>query len=234
MHTLYIIFFVLLTQLLFPIEAILLFGPPGSGKGTFGEFAKEKGYMHISAGDLIGDEINCRTEIGLAIEAIVARGDFIDPAIMFQLIKDRVLDCAAKSRPFIIDGYGRTVADGTRLLDFLHTIDAKPRALFLDASDATCKERILTRLVCSQCHWVDNQKMGCQLGQLCPYCQEAYLEVRINDTAQVIDKRLKQYREELQPCYSKFLINVPSISYNTDRNLEDCLIYYNSLLEEWK
>lgn len=226
-----IIFVILLfPKLLFSLEVILLFGPPGSGKGTFAQYAKEKGYGHISAGDLVRDEINRQTKIGLEIEELVKRGEYIDPAVMFQLVKDRAQEYVCKDRAFIIDGYGRTVSDAARVREFLHEIKAEVRVVFLEASDASCKERVLNRVVCPQCCAIFNQKMGFQPDSLCPHCHEGYLQIRLNDTPEVIEKRLKLYREQIHPCYSSFLVDLPSVVVNTDCDLESCFSFYDSLL----
>ena len=233
MRTFLFLFLLVFPKLVFSFEVVLLFGPPGSGKGTFAQCAKEKGYEHISAGDLVRDEVARKTEIGLAIEELVRKGEYINPVVMFQLVQDRALACVAKNHSFIIDGYGRTASDAARLREFLREIKAPGRVFFLDASDATCKERILNRLVCPCCFSIYNRNMGYQIESLCTNCHNAHLEVRLNDTPQVIEKRLKQYREEIEPCYRAFLVELPAISYNTDRDLQSCLAYYNALLDGW-
>jgi adenylate kinase len=225
------IVFLLLPKFLLSLEVTLLFGPPGSGKGTFGQYAKERGYGHISAGDLIRDQIKLKTNLGIAIEETVKKGQYIDPAVMFQLVRERALQYALRNQSFIIDGYGRTADDGAKLRELIQELKAEARVLFLEASDRTCKERILGRLVCSSCNTIYNQQFGYQIESACPHCQAGHLEVRLNDTEHVIEKRLKQYRLEIEPCYRSFLEDMPSISYNTERDFETIFVYYNSLLE---
>jgi len=215
-------------------EVVLLFGPPGSGKGTFSQIAKARGYAHIGAGDLIRHEIHKKTEIGLAIEELVNKGEYIDPAITFQLVKNHVVEYVAKGQPFIIDGYGRSYDDAARLRVLLKEINANVRVVFLDASNATCLERILHRLVCSDCPMIYNLKMGYTVNSACPSCKLGHLQERLNDTPYVTEKRLKFYRESILPCYLTFADDFPTVSYNTEPDLEACLAYYNGLLDEWK
>lgn len=213
------------------LEVILVFGPPGAGKGTFSQYAKGKGYGHISAGDVIRDEIVKKTPIGLEIEEIVKRGEYIDPVLMFQLIKNRAEEFIQNAQAFIIDGYGRTTSDAARLRQFLHEIKAVGRVVFLDAPDATCRERIVHRLICPSCNEIYNCSMGLNESSVCPFCHETCLQKRLNDTPEVTDKRLKQYRELVYPCYQSFLVDLPYVLYNTDRDLKSCLCYYDSLLD---
>lgn len=215
-------------------EVILLFGPPGSGKGTFSQVAKERGYAHIGAGDLIRLEIQKQTEIGRTIEELVNRGEYIDPAITFQLVKNHVVEYLATGQPFIIDGYGRSFDDAARLRDLLKQINANVRVLFLDASNATCLERISHRLICSNCPMIYNQNMGYEANNLCPHCNEGHLQERLNDTQSVTEKRLKFYRESIYPAYFTFVDEFPTVSYTSESDLDVCLSFYNSLLDEWK
>lgn len=215
-------------------EVVLLFGPPGCGKGTFSQVAKERGYAHISAGDLIRLEIQKQTEIGRNIETLVNRGEYIDPAITFQLVKNRVVEYVATGQPFIIDGYGRSFDDAARLRGFLKEINAKVRVVFLDASDTVCLERISHRLICSNCPMIYNQNMGHQANSLCPHCKQGHLQERLNDTQSVTEKRLKFYRESIYPAYYTFVDEFPTVTYNTESDVESCLRFYNSLLDEWK
>jgi adenylate kinase len=174
--------------------------------------------------------VNRQTELGRSIEAIIKRGDYVDPDVMFQLIKNNVLTARANDQPFIIDGYGRTPADAALLRGLFQEIEVEPLVLFLEAGDAICKERILSRLVCNTCHRVYSKTMGYELSAPCPFCPDTLLEMRMNDTAAVIDKRLKQYREEIYPCYSMFLKDYPNIIYDTEHDLAISHADYEALI----
>lgn len=211
-----------------PSEVILLFGPPGSGKGTFSQYAKEYGLMHISAGDLLREEVVRKTEIGRVIEDKVSRGDLVEPEIILGLIKERAIEYAAKRKSFIIDGYGRNEIDASNLRSLVEKLKIPCRVIFLDAPDDTCKKRVLGRLICMGCQHVFHQEMGLHEGDSCPFCQKAPLQLRFNDTPEVIEKRLQQYHKESYPSYQTISKEFPLTVYNTDKELEICLKDYEA------
>lgn len=104
------VYIILFTFSLLAIEPILVvYGPPGSGKGTFSQYLKEHyGYNHVSSGDLLRDEIDHKTVIGKEIEEVVKRGDFVRQEIIHDLMRTKVLNFLAEDRPFIIDGFARS------------------------------------------------------------------------------------------------------------------------------
>ncbi len=85
--------------------------PPGSGKETFGQFAKERCYLHLSAGDPVRQEIAEKTAFRFQIEETVKRGDFVDSKVLMELIREKIIAMKASENPFIIDGFGRTKED---------------------------------------------------------------------------------------------------------------------------
>lgn len=213
------------------VDVILLFGPPGSGKGTFSQFAASRGYAHIGAGDLVREEVYNKTALGIAIKDIVEKGDPIDPAIMFNLVKAKALYYTEQHIPFIIDGYGRTPEDAAMLRQLLKELGVRVQVVFLDASDATCKERILSRLVCNSCHFVASELMGNVVDQICPHCNMSLLEKRLGDTVDIINNRLHTYRTKTEQNYRSQLVGLPTFFCNTDRSLDDCFIEYTHLFE---
>lgn len=220
---------------LFSFDAtILVFGPPGSGKGTFSQYLKENyRYNHISAGDLVRQEIDKKTAIGRSIEERVKRGEFIDSSIMHELIRCKVLEYKDAGRPFIIDGFGRTQEDMQFLYTLLTSLDLLNNTfvLFLESPDEVCKERIMHRSLCSQCGHVYNTITSppC-LAERCDRCS-GRLKQRLNDTPLVIEKRLKEYRTFTEGNYRKGLLFFPSLFYRTDKHLEELETWYANLAD---
>lgn len=216
-------------QKLSTLEVLLLFGPPGSGKGTFSQVAIQEGYGHISAGDLLRDEVYHRTEVGCRIEEAMSKGDLVDPELILGLIKDKAQQYLAKGQSFIIDGYGCNRVDAAHLQDLIKEMNIPCRVILLESDDATCKKRILSRLICKECHFVTGARY--REGDMCPACHLAPLEFRLNDTSEVIDKRLKQYWEESYPSYCALCRQFPSVSFATNRDLQSCLHDYEVFLD---
>jgi adenylate kinase len=211
---------------------ILLFGAPGSGKGTFSQYLKENyNYNHISAGDLIRNEIDKNTDIGRPLADIVRRGENVDPKIVQKLIRINVLECKKQGKPFIIDGFGRTDADMTFLHKLLVSmnLDKSSFILFFDAEDEVCKERISHRLLCSDCGHVYNELFNPPLTEgTCDLCSGC-LKIRLNDTKEVIEKRILGYRQTVEKSYRKGFSLFPHILYNTSKPMNECLEFYSTL-----
>lgn len=227
-----------LSSAVFSLEpVILLFGPPGSGKGTFSQLAKEKGYNHLSAGDMIRDEITKKTPFGLEVEEIVRRGGYVDPVVLSQMIKERIAILSAGGKPLIIDGYARTLDDMEVLVDTISKLQLYDNTLvlFFDAEDHICKERISGRLVCNDCHHVYSTKNGAFLaGDPCLNCGTGVLEERINDTIQVINKRMVDYRNSIEKSYRTSLDFFPAIFFNSGQESDVCVKFYKELLTQIK
>jgi len=227
--------FFLLSSPIFAFQAcILVFGPPGCGKGTFSQFLKTNHhYNHISAGDLVRNEIVQKTSIGLQIEEIVKQGKFIDSEIMHSLIRSKVHELCRYNKSFIIDGFGHTQEDLQflhELLDSLNLIN-KTFILFLDSPNEVCEQRILSRQVCPQCGHVYNiQSVRPQINKQCDLCS-APLKQRLNDTKQVIKKRIKDYRSKTEATYKKACDFFPVLFYQTNKNIQENTQWYSFLAE---
>lgn len=235
MCRLLVFLFLALSQVLFAAESVIIvLGPPGAGKGTFSQHFKEKySYNHLSAGDLVRREIDKKTAIGLEIADIVKRGENIDPRVMRELILRNVNDCKAHDVPFIIDGYGRTEPELQFLYQLLQDLQLLEKAfvLFLDANDEVCRERMTHRLLCSQCDHIYNTVTAIPLveGQ-CDICSNP-LKKRINDTQQIIDKKIAEYRGSIESAYKKSFELFPYVRFETSGDIESCLRYYDQLVK---
>ena len=94
---------------------IILFGPPGAGKGTQAKYLVEKFKLfHVSTGDLLRNEIKKKSDIGKKIVNEMNEGKFVSDDIVNELIKDIVLDPQKKEK-FIFDGYPRSISQAKNL-----------------------------------------------------------------------------------------------------------------------
>ena len=104
---------------------LILFGPPGAGKGTQAEFLIETyELIHLSTGDLLRNEIAAKTRLGLEAKAFMDKGELVPDAVVIGMIKSK-LEANKNARGFIFDGFPRTV-DQAVALDALLTENKTP------------------------------------------------------------------------------------------------------------
>jgi len=129
---------------------VLMFGPPGSGKGTQSVTLAEKyNLLHLSTGDMLRAEITAGTELGLKMEAIMASGELVPDEVVIEMIAHRI-DATTGKRGFIFDGFPRTVAQAEALQTMLRQRDMKiDLMLVLEVNDAELMSRMKKRALVS-------------------------------------------------------------------------------------
>ena len=125
---------------------LILFGPPGSGKGTqAAHLVEHYGLTHISTGDLFRYEMGNNTPLGQEAKAYMAKGELVPDSITIGMLKNKV-NSVGETRGFIFDGFPRTVAQAEALDTFLAENDQEITGLIaLDVHDEEIVKRILLR-----------------------------------------------------------------------------------------
>lgn len=125
---------------------IVLFGPPGSGKGTQSANLVEKyGIIQLSTGDLLRAEITAGTPLGLEAKKLMDNGILVSDDIVIGMIRNK-LDANPTSKGFIFDGFPRTVAQAEALDNLLSERNLSiTRMLALEVSNDELKTRLLLR-----------------------------------------------------------------------------------------
>lgn len=125
---------------------IVLFGPPGAGKGTQSQNLINKyGLIHLSTGDLLRNEISQNSELGLKAREIMDRGELVSDEIVIGMIEKKV-DSNPSARGFIFDGFPRTKAQAEALDDLLQKKGTAISCMIaLEVDDAELTRRLLDR-----------------------------------------------------------------------------------------
>lgn len=125
---------------------IVLFGPPGAGKGTQSQNLINKyGLVHLSTGDLLRNEISNGTQLGLQAKAIMDRGELVSDEIVIGMIENKV-DASPNANGFIFDGFPRTKAQAEALDDLLQKKGTAISAMIaLEVNDEELTKRLLER-----------------------------------------------------------------------------------------
>ncbi len=188
---------------------ILLFGAPGSGKGTQSKLLAEwLGVPTLSTGEMLRGEVAAGTDMGAKVAWILATGSLVGDDIVNRIVEERTRkpDCA---RGFILDGYPRTI-DQARFLDELATRNGlRPVALHLDVSTEQLVTRITARRQCPQCKRIYNLIL--QPPSRDGLCDQdgARLLTRDDDREDVLRARLDAYDSA----------TAPMLAYYAERNL---------------
>jgi adenylate kinase len=131
---------------------LLLYGAPGSGKGTQANMLRSKfGIPHIATGDMLRAEIQRGTALGRKAQPILAAGGYVPDDIMIGMIRDRLRqpDC---ERGFILDGFPRTVPQAEALDVLIQELGKRfDRVLYLRVETPELLRRLSGRLVCPVC-----------------------------------------------------------------------------------
>lgn len=157
---------------------LILFGPPGSGKGTQSEnIVKTFQLQHISTGDLLRDEVSRQTPLGVEARKYMDQGLLVPDEVVIGMISSKI-DEKPDARGFIFDGFPRTKAQAEaldKLLEFKHT------QIHLVLSLEVPEKELIQRLV----------NRGITSG-------------RSDDTEEVIEKRIKEYHSKTAPVAAHY------------------------------
>lgn len=125
---------------------VLLIGPPGSGKGTQGaRLAQRLNLEHLAAGDVLRDEVDNETPLGLRVKDMMQKGDLVPDSVIVDLLMPLVL-AAAEANGYLLDGFPRTVEQAVEARKLAEPVAATPDAvIYLDAPREELMRRILAR-----------------------------------------------------------------------------------------
>lgn len=178
----------------------IIFGAPGSGKGTYASRLQLKlGVDVIATGDIFREIMKENSELGKKVKGYVEKGLLVPDDIVVEVLKQRLAKIP-KSRGFILDGYPRTV-EQAKALEKIAKIDV---IILLLVPDWIIIERLSTRRICKNCGAVYNIRfLKPKVEGVCDKCGGPLYQ-RSDDTAEVIKKRIQVYEEQTRPILQLF------------------------------
>lgn len=178
---------------------IILLGPPGAGKGTQAKKIQEYYSLpHISTGDMLRENINNNTSLGIKAKSYMSRGELVPDELLITIIKDRLSkkDC---SKGFLLDGYPRTIPQADALQMILTESGKKLDAVLnISVDDEELIKRLSGRRMCkcgASYHIVFNPP---EKDEICDLCK-GKLYHREDDMPGAIRNRLIVYKKQTQP-----------------------------------
>jgi adenylate kinase len=154
-------------------DIIIFLGPPGAGKGTQASaLASEKGFCHISTGEMLRAAVVKGNELGMRVKSVLDAGQLVSDDLMIELVKQRMKDQDCQ-KGLILDGYPRTVVQAESLNKILKTSNENIKAVVMFAvQEETVRERLSHR---------------------------AHKEGRSDDSAEVQLERIRVYNTKTAP-----------------------------------
>lgn len=185
------------------MEAIILLGAPGSGKGTAAERLKVDCCMqHVSTGDMLREAVKAGTPLGREADGYMKRGELVPDGLIMRLVESR-LDKGSADAKYMFDGFPRTPVQA-ELLDqtFIRRNGRVTHVFFLDAPRSVLMQRLTGRRVCRACGTVFHvtnmppRKVG-----VCDACG-GELYQRSDDSEATIANRLDVYNRQTESLIS--------------------------------
>ena len=218
---------------------IVLFGPPGAGKGTQAKkISKRFDIPTVSMGDVLRNELQQKTLLAEKIRQYVEKGALVPDELLFDMIEG-LLDSKELEKGFILDGFPRTVAQAEALKGFLAERDLKLDAVvYIELAPEEIVKRLTSRRICSQCGKEYNIYFHPPLKKgICDVCGGA-LTKRADDKEEIIEKRIRVYFSETEPLIEyyrkeKRLVEISGKGEIEEvfNSISDCLINLDDNLQ---
>jgi len=191
----------------------IIFGAPGSGKGTYASRLQSKlGVDVIAMGDIFREIMKENTPLGKKVKEYVEKGLLVPDNVVVEVLKHRLAKIPSR-KGFILDGFPRNL-EQARALENIAKIDV---IIQLIVSDWIIIERLSTRRICKNCGEVYNIRyLKPKKDMVCDKCGGPLYQ-RPDDTPEVIKKRIEVYEQQTQPILQYYKEkSVPFIRFKTE------------------
>jgi len=186
------------------MKKLVLFGPPGAGKGTFSGQIKKvlPNIAHISTGDIFRANLKNDTPLGIKAKGYMDKGELVPDDVVIDMVRDRLNQEDVKKFGFLLDGFPRTLAQS----EALSKITEVDLLLLLEIGRDIITKRILGRFGCPECGEIYNKytlQPKVQTGENKWKCDKCGAEIefkqRSDDTEETLKNRLDAYEKNAKP-----------------------------------
>ena len=200
------------------MTSIVLFGPPGAGKGTqAARITDSTGLPQVSTGDMLRAAVKNGTDTGIAAKQYMDDGKLVPDSIIIDLIKERILESDAK-HGVMFDGFPRTVPQAEALAN----ITEVTHVIAIEVPDERIVERICGRYSCATCGAVYHDSFNpTKLDGVCDECGGSDMKRRADDNESTVLQRLSAYHEQTSPLASWYESRGIFHRINGDRAIDE-------------
>lgn len=185
---------------------IVLFGPPGAGKGTQAKnVSKALDLPSVSTGEVFRWNLNNKTELGRSVEEFLSKGELVPDDLTIRMVRD-TLDKPCYAKGVILDGFPRTLEQAAALAAIVSENDGRLQVIFIKVDENVLVERIMGRVVCRKCGKVYHRKYNPPPSPQAP-CKAGGmhdLEQRKDDEEEIITNRIRVYNNQTAPLIDYF------------------------------
>ena len=198
--------------------SIVLFGPPGAGKGTqAGNIVRLTGKPQVSTGDMLRAAIATGTELGLEAKGYMESGQLVPDELIIGLIEERLTQSDA-SDGVLFDGFPRTIAQAEALSE----IAELEVVISIEVPDSRIVERICGRYTCANCDAVYHDSFNpTQTDGMCDECGHSEMKRRADDNEETVRNRLTAYHTQTAPLADWYRERNLLASVNGDQDIRD-------------
>lgn len=206
-------------------KVILVFGPPGSGKDTQAEKISEKlDLPFISTGNILRREAKKGTDLSKKIKTLLARGKLIPTPLMNRILEHRLAEEDAQEG-FVLNGYPRRKVQleffKDKIKEWKEEGPVTVTAFYVQVSNEEVQQRLGGRRVCKKCGSTYHIKYKPpKEEEVCDKCGHK-LEQREDDKPEVIEKRLEDFYEKMDPILTYFRKNDELMDIDGEQSIEE-------------
>ena len=199
------------------MESIVLFGPPGAGKGTQAQRIMEStGLPQVSTGDMLRAAVSAGTPTGVEAKKFMDAGLLVPDDVIIALIKDRIQEPDAVNG-VMFDGFPRTIPQAEALAN----ITEVSHVIAIEVPDEKIVERICGRFTCASCGAVFHDIFNpTKVAGKCDTCDSEDFKRRADDNADTVMSRLNAYHEQTSPLAEWYMSKGILHAIDGDRDID--------------